>query len=137
MLRWGLVLLALVGIRYGIEGLRIPSTADRELAAWQIATAVGLLTAACRPVASEALLPTLASAVGLTAAVSVRDIAQGRTSTPQEAPHLWLVIAFAVTVVLWMVADGRAEAGSEPVRSWRAAGSLGRASESSPGSRSR
>jgi uncharacterized membrane protein YedE/YeeE len=104
VLRWTLATLAAVQTGIGVDDLRRPAHSLGELATWQLASAVALLTIARRPAAAEVLLPTMACVTLLTVYVSLRDIADGRTSAGGELPHLWLVAGFAVAVGLWMAA---------------------------------
>jgi predicted anti-sigma-YlaC factor YlaD len=104
-LRWLLVVLGAVQTGIGFDDLARPTHSLGELATWQVASAVALLTIARRPSAAEVLLPTLACVTVLTVFVSLRDIADGRTSAGGELPHLWLVAGFATAVGLWL-ADG-------------------------------
>jgi hypothetical protein len=83
-----------------------------ELACWQLAGAVGLLTVAVRPGSAEALLPLLAVAGTLTAAVSVRGIADGATTATGESVHLWFEIGLAATIVVWILTQG--DSAAEP-----------------------
>lgn len=66
------------------------STADahtlRDLAAFQLALAIGFLVAAARPAAAAGLLPTaLASRLGL-AIVVIGDVAAGRVTRSERSP---------------------------------------------------
>jgi predicted anti-sigma-YlaC factor YlaD len=113
-LRWLLVVLGAVQTGIGFDDLERPAHALGELATWQLASAVALLTIARRPPAAEGLLPTLACVTLLTVYVSLRDIGAGRTSAAGELPHLWLVAGFATAVGLWM-ASGCGESHVEVV----------------------
>ncbi|HEX3826275.1 MAG TPA: hypothetical protein VHV82_03280 [Sporichthyaceae bacterium] len=72
-----------------------------DVACWQLAVSVGLLTVATRPGAAEALLPLLTAAGVLTAVVSVRDIAEGTTTPTRETSHLWFEFGLAMVITLW------------------------------------
>jgi hypothetical protein len=99
-----LVVLAAVQTGIGVDDLERPTHSLGELATWQVASAVALLTIARRPASAEVLLPTMACVTLLTVYVSLRDISDGRTTAAGELPHLWLVAGFATAVALWMAA---------------------------------
>ena len=101
-LRRLLVVLGAVQTGIGFSDLQRPTHALGELATWQVASAVALLSMARRPATAEALLPTMACVTVLTVFVSLRDIADGRTSAAGELPHVWLVAGFAAAVALWL-----------------------------------
>lgn len=75
--------------------------AARDLAAFQLALAIGFLVAAARPATAIGLLPTAAALVAVLAVVVVGDIAAGRVAAGAEAIHL--PEAVGVTL-LWLLA---------------------------------
>lgn len=105
-LRWVLraALLGLAGLQLhrGLPGLSTTGHIGADLAAWQVAVAVGLATVAIRPGVVDALMPMMAGGTVMTVLVSVRDVAAARTSAHAEFSHLTLVAAFAVLTLLWL-----------------------------------
>ncbi len=76
------------------------SHSGHEIATWSLAASAGLLTAAVRPGTAGALLPVLATACVISAAVTVRDIATGLVAAADEASHLLLAAGVLVLVLI-------------------------------------
>ena len=75
--------------------------AARDLAAFQLALAIGFLVAAARPATATGLLPTAVALVAVLAVVVAGDIAVGRVAAGAETIHLPEVVGVAL---LWLLA---------------------------------
>lgn len=73
---------------------------SRDLAAFQLALAVGFLVAAIHPVSAAGLLPTAGALVAVLSVVVVGDIAGGRVAAGTESIHLTEVVGVAL---LWLL----------------------------------
>jgi predicted anti-sigma-YlaC factor YlaD len=85
--------------------------AGRELAAFNVAFAVGLLVAVWQPRRATGLLPMAAALAGAMTIVGVADLASGRASLLDEAYH---VLELAGLVALWSVARHARDGGARP-----------------------
>lgn len=84
----------------------------RELGAFDVALAVGLLVAAWQPARAWGLLPVATALALVMLGTAGLDLAEGEVSTLGEAHHL---LDLAGVALLWLVArDGR-RTGREPV----------------------
>jgi predicted anti-sigma-YlaC factor YlaD len=75
--------------------------AARDLAAFQLALAIGFLVAAARPATATGLLPTAVALVAVLAVVVAGDITAGRVAAGAETIHLPEVVGVAL---LWLLA---------------------------------
>ncbi len=103
-LRWGLGLLAVVQLMLAVPGLLgavgHEAHAGREVAAFDIALAVGLLIAACYPEYARIFAPVLVTLVLCFAAISVVDLVQGVVSPSRVAVH---AIAVVQAGLVWLL----------------------------------
>ncbi|WP_153503308.1 hypothetical protein [Cumulibacter manganitolerans] len=82
------------------EGLH----AAAESGAWNIAIGLGLATAALRPHAAFALLPTIGGLVAVLGYASVRDLADGAVSVQRVLSHALVALGLLlVAVVAWLM----------------------------------
>jgi predicted anti-sigma-YlaC factor YlaD len=104
-LRWALGLLAVVQLMLAVPDLLgvvgHDAHAGREVAAFDIALAVGLLIAACYPEYARIFAPVLITLVVCFAAISALDVMQGLVSPGRVAVH---VIAAVQAGLLWLLA---------------------------------
>ena len=104
-LRWALGLLAVVQLMLAVPDLLgvlgHDAHAGREVAAFDIALAVGLLIAACYPEYARIFAPVLVTLVVCFAAISAVDVMQGVVSPGRVAVH---AIAAVQAVLLWLLA---------------------------------
>jgi predicted anti-sigma-YlaC factor YlaD len=84
--------------------------AGREVAAFDIALAVGFLLAACYPAWARGFVPVAAALVVCLGVASVLDMADGVVSPSHEIGHL---LAFVQTVLVWVLAR-RTRPSTEP-----------------------
>jgi predicted anti-sigma-YlaC factor YlaD len=75
----------------------------RELAAFQVALAVGFLWVAWRPERAEGLFPTAAALVGALVAIAVVDLSRGHAPSLAEAQHL---VELTGVALVWLVGRG-------------------------------
>lgn len=92
-------LLAAVPLLLGVGGLSVH--AGRELAAFEVALAVGFLVSAWQPQRAWGVLPIAAVVVGLTIAAAAADVVGGGATLATELPHL---LEAGGVAVLWAVA---------------------------------
>jgi predicted anti-sigma-YlaC factor YlaD len=103
-LRWGLGLLATLQLVLAIPellGVGHAAHAGREVAAFDVALAVGLLIAACYPEQARVFAPVVATLVLCFATISAVDVVQGVVSPGHVAVH---TIAAAQAGLLWLLA---------------------------------
>ena len=104
-LRWALGLLAVAQLMLAVPDLLgvvgHDAHAGREVAAFDIALAVGLLIAACYPEYARIFAPVLITLVVCFAAISALDVMQGLVSPGRVAVH---VIAAVQAGLLWLLA---------------------------------
>jgi predicted anti-sigma-YlaC factor YlaD len=104
-LRWGLGLLAVVQVVLAVPELLgavgHDAHAGREVAAFDIALAVGLLIAACYPEYARIFGPVVLTLVLCFAAISAVDVAQGVVTPSRVAVH---AIAAIQAGLLWLLA---------------------------------
>ena len=98
--RTSLVSLALVQIYLAFAGFAHGAHHVRELGAFDLALAVAVLAVALQPRRAEGLLPLLGALAVILLAVATRDALGDRVEIWQEAPHLVVVLEFAV--VAWV-----------------------------------
>ena len=79
----------------------------RELGAFQVALAVGLLLAAWQPRRRAQLLPVVAVLSVCPAVIAALDVAAGRTTAPAEGHHL---LQLAGLGLLWLLAHPSGQA---------------------------
>jgi predicted anti-sigma-YlaC factor YlaD len=109
LLRWGLGLLATVQLLLaapellvaGAGGLGHAAHAGREVAAFDVALAVGLLIAACYPEQARYFVPVVTTLVGCLVTISAVDMAQGVVTPGRVAIH---ALAVGQAVLLWLLA---------------------------------
>jgi len=117
--RWALFVIALTqvvlagpALLLGVDG-NAAVHAARELGAFDVALAVGLLVAAWQPERAWGLLPVVAALGLVMGGTAVIDTVRGNTSSLGEVHH---VLELAGVVLVWAVAR---EAGHEPRRASR------------------
>lgn len=97
VLRTMLVSLGLVQLEWAIAGLVHDHThVSREMVAFDVAVALGVLAVALRPWRAAGLLPVLGVLAALLAVTSTLDLLDGRTTFYRELPHLLVVAELAV-----------------------------------------
>jgi predicted anti-sigma-YlaC factor YlaD len=101
-LRASLIGLAGLQMFRGVPGLFTAGHLGGEIAAWQVAVAVAFATAAAAPRVVDSLMPIMAGGTVMTVLVSLRDVAEARTTTRAELSHLILVAGFAMLTLLWL-----------------------------------
>ena len=109
LLRWGLGLLAGVQLLLavpdlltaGVGGLGQAAHAGREVAAFDVALAVGLLIAACYPEQARYFVPVVTTLVLCLATISAVDMAQGMVTPGRVAVH---ALAVGQAGLLWLLA---------------------------------
>jgi predicted anti-sigma-YlaC factor YlaD len=105
--RWALFAVALTQLVLAAPALVLGEDAGatvhvaRELGAFDVALAVGLLVAAWQPLRAWGLLPVAAALALVMAGTAVLDLVDGRTDTVAEAHHL---LDVAGVLLLWLVA---------------------------------
>lgn len=105
--RWALFAVALTQLVLAAPGLVLGEAAGttvhvaRELGAFDLALAVGLLVAAWQPARAWGLLPVAAALALVLGATAVVDVAQGRAGSLGEVHHL---LDLAGVALLWRVA---------------------------------
>jgi predicted anti-sigma-YlaC factor YlaD len=115
--RWALFVVALTQLVLAAPALLLgedagaPVHVARELGAFDVALAIGMLVAAWQPARAWGLLPVIAALGLVMAGTAVLDVARGTTTGFSEAHHL---LDLAGLVLLWQVA--REERGSSPRR---------------------
>lgn len=113
--RWALFVVALTQIVLAgpaLLGDEVGATVhvSRELGAFDIALAVGLLVAAWQPARAWGLLPVASALACVMAGTAVLDLVDGSTKVFQESHHL---LDVAGVLFLWAVArEGRQTMGS-------------------------
>jgi predicted anti-sigma-YlaC factor YlaD len=104
-LRWALGLLAALQLLLAVPDLLgavgHDAHAGREVAAFDVALAVGLLIAACYPEQARVFAPVVATLVACFAVISAMDVVQGVVSPGRVAIHM---IAVAQAGLLWLLA---------------------------------
>jgi predicted anti-sigma-YlaC factor YlaD len=104
-LRWGLGLLAVVQVMLAVPDLLgavgHEAHAGREVAAFDIALAVGLLIAAFYPEHARIFAPVVLTLVLCFAAISAVDVMQGAVAPSRVAVH---AIAVIQANLLWLIA---------------------------------
>ena len=111
--RWALFVVALTQLVLAAPALLLGEDTGasvhvaRELGAFDVALAVGLLVAAWQPARAWGLLPVAAALACVMAGTAVLDLVDGRTSSFSEAHHL---LDLAGVAFLWSVArEGRTD----------------------------
>ena len=105
--RWALFVVALTQLVLAAPALVLGEDSGatvhvaRELGAFDVALAVGLLLAAWQPLRAWGLLPVAAALALVMVGTAVLDLVDGRTDTVGEAHHLLDVAGVAL---LWLVA---------------------------------
>jgi len=106
-LRWALGGLAVVQLMLAVPDLLGAAGHDahsgREVAALQIALAVGLLVAACYPEYARVFAPVAIILVICFAAISTLDMMEGTVTTARVAGHL---LTLAQAALVWFLARG-------------------------------
>jgi predicted anti-sigma-YlaC factor YlaD len=107
VLRWGLGLLATLQLFLAVPDLLgaagHEAHAGREVAAFDVALAVGLLIAAFYPEQARVFAPVVMTLVLCFATISAVDFAQGAVTPARIAVH---AIALAQAGLLWLIARG-------------------------------
>ncbi len=117
--RWGLLVVALTQLVLAMPALIMGDDPGatvhvaRELGAFDVALAVGLLVAAWQPARAWGLLPVAAALAFVMVGTAVLDLADGRTDTVAEAHHL---LDLAGVVLLWLVAREVSTRSARPTR---------------------
>ena len=105
VLRWGLGLLAVVQVVLAVPDLLgtvgHDAHAGREVAAFDIALAVGLLIAACYPEHARIFAPVVLTLVLCFGTISAVDVMQGLVTPSRVAVH---AIAVIQAGLLWLLA---------------------------------
>jgi predicted anti-sigma-YlaC factor YlaD len=105
--RWGLFVVALTQLVLAGPSLLLGEDAGatvhvaRELGAFDVALAIGLLVAAWQPARAWGLFPVTAALGLVMVAIATLDLVDGSTSMGREAPHL---LELAGVLLLWLVA---------------------------------
>jgi predicted anti-sigma-YlaC factor YlaD len=105
--RWGLFVVALTQLVLAAPALLLGEDAGatvhaaRELGAFDVALAVGLLVAAWQPARAWGLLPVIAALALVMAGTAAVDLARGTATSMGEAHH---VLDLAGLLLLWLVA---------------------------------
>lgn len=111
------VLVALAGLVQLVLGLTVllglAGHLARDLGAFEVALAAGLLVAAWQPTRASGLLPMAATVAGLVVLTSVLDLVGGRVTLPGELAHLGELLGVAA---LWALSR---HTGSGPSRAPR------------------
>jgi predicted anti-sigma-YlaC factor YlaD len=117
--RWALFAVALTQLVLAVPALVLGEDSGatvhvaRELGAFDVALAVGLLVAAWQPLRSWGLLPVAAALALVMGGTAVLDLVDGRTDTVAEAHHL---LDVAGVLLLWLVArEGRTHTRRTPL----------------------
>jgi len=104
-LRWALGLLAVLQLMLAVPDLLgavgHDAHAGREVAAFDVALAVGLLIAACYPEQARVFAPVVLTLVTCFAMISALDVVQGVVTPGRVAVHM---MAVAQAGLLWLVA---------------------------------
>ncbi|HEY9556862.1 MAG TPA: hypothetical protein VIR58_09010 [Acidimicrobiales bacterium] len=107
--RWGLLVLGLTQLVLAVPslvGLSDGSVhATREVGAFTVALAVGLLVAFWQPARAWGLVPLAGALALVMVGAAALDVADGATSIVEESPHLLEIVG---TALLWRVAHGPA-----------------------------
>jgi predicted anti-sigma-YlaC factor YlaD len=119
--RWALLAVALTQLALAAPGVLLGEAssvtsahAARELGAFEVALAVGLLVAAWQPARAYGLLPLAVALGAVLLGTAVVDIAAGGTALLSESPHLLEIVG---VLLLWRVAkDPAAAAGPRPLQ---------------------
>jgi predicted anti-sigma-YlaC factor YlaD len=115
-LRWVLGLLAVGQLLVGVPALILGGSHDphagRELAAFDIALAVGFLLAARYPARAGAFVPVAVVLAGCLVVGSGLDVAGGAVAAAHEAVHL---LALVQAVILWILGRRPARRGRLPL----------------------
>jgi predicted anti-sigma-YlaC factor YlaD len=88
--------------------------AGREVAAFDVALAVGLLIAACYPEQARVFAPVVATLVLCFAAISAVDVMQGVATPSRVAVHLMAVAQAALLFLLARAATPRTDPTAGP-----------------------
>ncbi len=105
--RWALFVVALTQLVLAAPGLLlgedggVTAHAARELGAFDVALATGLLVAAWQPARAWGLLPVVAALALVMGGTAVVDVVRGTASSGSEAHH---ALDLAGVVLLWWVA---------------------------------
>lgn len=121
-LRYGLGVVGLTMFALALPSLVLHDSGSaihltRELSAWDLAFAIGLLFAAWQPARARGLLPMAAVLAGGQVLGSVIDVVSGRAPAVSEAHHALELTGVVMVWLLCRLVDGRnrhASAGPEP-----------------------
>ena len=123
--RWALLAVALTQLVLAVPDLLLGGDGTavhvaRELGAFDVALAVGLVVAAWQPARAWGLLPLAAALVVVLAVTAVADVIDGSATALGEAYHL---LEAAGLGLLWLVAREARHAGPAPLGAprWRTA----------------
>ncbi|MER5334617.1 zf-HC2 domain-containing protein [Micromonospora sp. NPDC002717] len=102
------LVLGLAQIGRGVAGPHVHLAADglaaghlwHESAAWNVAVGAGFLFVAARRTPPTGLVPMLSAFVGTLVLLSVNDLATGRVDTTRLVSHGFLLVGYALVVVL-------------------------------------
>jgi predicted anti-sigma-YlaC factor YlaD len=119
--RWALLVVALTQLALAAPGVLLGEAsavtsahAARELGAFEVALAVGLLVAAWQPARAYGLLPLAVALGAVLVGTAAVDLAAGGTALLSESHHL---LEIAGVLLLWRVAkDPAAAAGPRPLQ---------------------
>lgn len=117
--RWALLVVALTQLVLAAPALLLGEDAGasvhvaRELGAFDVALAVGLLVAAWQPARAWGLLPVVAALACVMGGTAVLDVVRGTASSLGEAHH---VLDLAGVAVLWWVARDAGTTALPPAR---------------------
>jgi predicted anti-sigma-YlaC factor YlaD len=117
--RWALLVVALTQLVLAAPALLLGEDAGasvhvaRELGAFDVALAIGLLVAAWQPARAWGLLPVVAALACVMGGTAVLDVARGTASSLGEAHH---VLDLAGVAVLWWVARDDGTTALAPAR---------------------
>lgn len=84
----------------GDAGPGVPVHAARELGAFNLALALGLVAAAVRPALARGVLYPVAAASGLLVVLTAADAVLGQTTVVDELPHLVALVGTLLLLVL-------------------------------------
>ena len=101
-LRCALVAVAVAQLAVALPTIGGHVHSGNEAAAWSVAAAVGLLTAAASPRRVPGMLPVLSAAVLVLVLITGHDVLDGEVHIGHELPHALLVAGVGL---LWLLRD--------------------------------